>query len=189
MKKHFILALMLLTCGVMFAQVPYVRIEERQTTYETLIKQPGVQCRIVDENLPALYGLQSQELEVAVRSVQVKGTMHYFYRLLPKATHDKPETAVLVTYEDLVELNRILETMIGEERSDRSSRKDYAENIYTTSEGFQIGYCTKSRNTSWFIVLGPYNETRIYFENGTRLKESFQKALAKVDELRRKTAN
>jgi hypothetical protein len=186
MKKLFVLIMLLVASQFLFAQTTYVKVVDRQTKYEQLTKQTSTQCRFEDHNLPTLYGMQSRELETSVRCVNADGTVSYFYRICTKEKKDVPSTQALVAFDDFVELNQMLETMLEQEKSDRTSRKDYAENVYTTSDGFQLGYGTKNRNTDWFIVFGPYSEDRIYFENGTRLKDNFQKALKKVDELKKK---
>ena len=186
MKRVLIFAMLLLAGRALMAQVPYVRIEDRQTQYETLTKQRGAQYRIMDYEFSTMNLHQSLALEPSVRSLEVKGSTYYFYRLAQKATNGEPAIEVLITQEDLVELNNKIEAMIGEEKSDRSLRKDYIENCYTTPDGFQIGYCIKSRDTNWFVVFGPYSEERVFFDNINRLKDGFQKALKKIDEFQKK---
>ena len=76
--------------------------------------------------------------------------------------------------------------MIEEQHKDRSARKEYCETFYRTEDGFQLGYSIKNRQTNWFIVLDRYDEKKIYFDSGTKLKDHFKKALAKFEEVKKK---
>ena len=161
-------------------------MEDHQTKYEQLTRRTDIQCRIVDYNITTLFAQLFHDLETSVRSVDVDGSVRYFYRIYRKETKNEPAVEALVAYEDFVEIDKIFETMIEEERKDRSARKDYCENFYRTDDGFQIGYRIKNRQTDWYIVLNSYSENEVFFDNGTKLKDHFKKALVKFEEVKKK---
>lgn len=186
MKKLFVLALMLLAGRLLMAQIPNVRVENHLSKYEQLTRQTGVQCKITD------YALNTQifhDMEISVRSVEMEGTPSYFYRIYRKETKEQPVIEVLVAYDDFVEINSVLESMIEEEHKDRNARKDYCETFYRTDDGFQIGYNIKNRQTIWYFVQGRCTENKIIFESGTKMKDHFKKVLAKFDEVMKKNGN
>ena len=186
MKKLFALTLMLLAGRLLVAQVPYVRIEDRQTKYEQLTQQTGTLCKITD------YEISTQlfnNIETSVRSVVVDDAVRYFYRIYRKEKEERPAFVALVAYDDLVELNRELESMIEEERKDRNARKDYCETFYRTEDGFQIGYFIKNRQTNWYLVQDRYSQNKVFFDSGTKLKDHFKKAMTKFEEVMKKNGN
>lgn len=189
MKKLFVLAMMLLASRFLLAQVAYVKVEDRLTQYEQLTQQTGVQCKITDYDIATLYAQLFHDMETSVRSVDLEGSVHYFYRIYRKEIKEQPSMEAFVAYDDFVEIDRVLELMIEEERKDRSARKDYCENFYRTDDGFQIGYSIKNRQTNWFIVLDRYSEKKISFDSAIKLKDHFKKTLAKFEEVKKKNGD
>ena len=186
MKKVFVFTMLLLAGRLLLSQVPYVKVDDHQTKYEQLTQQKGVQCRITDYEIPTQYAQLFHDAEISVRTVDVDSTLRYFYRFYRKEVQEQPAVDVFVAYDDFVEINRVLELMIAEERKDKSARKDYCENFYRTDDGFVVGYSMKSRQTSWYLVLDRYNEDKVFFDSGTKLKDHFKKALAKFEEVKKK---
>lgn len=186
MKKLFVLAMMLLASRFLLAQVTYVKVDNRLTKYEQLTQQTGVQCKITDYDIATLFAQLFHDMETSVRSVDVEGSVHYFYRISQKEMKEQPAMEAFVDYDDFVEIDKVLESMIEEERKDRNARKDYCENFYRTEDGFQLGYSIKNRQTNWFIVMDRYSEKKVSFDSVTKLKDHFKKALAKFEEVRKK---
>lgn len=189
MKKLFLITMLLLASRLAMAQVPYVRVEEHQTRYEQLTRQLGIQCKIGDYAISTLYAQLFHDLETSVRVVDIDGEPLYFYHIYRKETKEHPAIEAFVAYDDLVEVERKLESLIEEERKDRGVRKDYCENFYRTEDGFQIGYYMKNRQTNWYMVMDRYSDTKVIFDNVTKLKDHFKKALAKFDEVKKKNGN
>ena len=186
MKKLFVLTLMLLAGRILLAQVNYVRIDDYQTKYERLTCQTGVQCKITDYDIATVYPQLFRDMGTSVRTVNVNGAVHYFYHIYKTELKGQPDDEAFVTYDDLVEIDRVLESMIDEEHKDRSARKDYCETFYRTDDGFQIGYSIKNRQTNWYIVLDRNGHNKVSFDSGTKLKDYFKKALAKFEEVKKK---
>ena len=189
MKKLFFLALMLLSSRLLLAQITYVKVEDRQTKYEQLTLRSGVQCKITDFDNATQNSQLFHDAETSVRTVDMEGTISYFYHINRKEMKEQPAVEAFLAYDDFVAIDRILELMIAEEHKDKSARKDYCENFYRTDDGFIIGYNTKSRQTNWYLVLDRYNEEKIFFDSGTKLKEHFKKVLAKFEEVKKKNGN
>ncbi len=185
MKRILFLAIMLLVGKLVLAQTPYVRVDDYQTKYEQLTHQTGVRCKITDYAISTLYAQLFDGLETSVRAVEVEGVVKYFYRIYRKEVKEQPAVEVFVAYEDFVEIDRVLESMITEEHKDKNARKDYYETFYRTDDGFQIGYSIKSRQMHWYLVLERYNENKVFFDNVTKLKDHFKKALAKFEEVKK----
>ena len=189
MKRVVLLAVMLLAGRLLLAQTPYVRVDDYQTKYEQLTHQTGVKCKITDYAISTLYAQLFDGLETSVRTVEVEGAVQYFYRIYRKEVKEQPAVEVFVAFDDFVELDRVLESMIAEEHKDKNARKDYCENFYRTDDGFQIGYSIKSRQTHWYLVLDRYSEDKVFFDSVTKLKDHFKKALAKFEEVKKKNGN
>ena len=189
MKKLIVITMMLLASRLLLAQVTYVKVEDHLTKYEQLTQQTGVQCKITDYDIATLYAQLFHDLETSIRCVDVEGSVRYFYHIRRKETKEQPAMEAFVAYDDFVEIDRVLESMIEEEHKDRSARNDYCENFYRTEDGFQLGYSIKNRQTNWFIVLDRYSEKKVSFDSATKLKDHFKKALAKFEEVKKKIGN
>lgn len=189
MKKLVVLAMMLLASRLLLAQVTYVKVEDRLTKYEQLTQQTDVQCKITDYDIAILYAQLFHDMETSIRSVDVEGSVRYFYHIRRKETKEQPAMEAFVAFDDFVEIDKVLELMIEEERKDRSARKDYCENFYRTEDGFQLGYYIKNRQTNWYIVLDRYGEKKVPFDNVTKLKDHFKKTLAKFEEVKKKNGD
>ena len=189
MKRVVLLAMMLLAGRLLLAQTPYVKVDDRQTKYEQLTHQTGVQCKITDYAISTLYAQLFDGLETSVRTVEVEGTVQYFYRMYRKEVKEQPAVEVFVAYDDFVEIDNVLESLIAEEHKDRSARKDYCETFYRTDDGFQLGYSIKNRQTHWYLVLDRYSEDKVFFDGVTKLKDNFKKALSKFEDIRKKNDN
>ena len=189
MKRVVLLAVMLLAGRLLLAQTPYVRVDDHQTKYEQLTQQKGVQCKITDYEIPTQYAQLFHDTEISVRTVDVDGALRYFYRFYRKEVKEQPAVEVFVAYDDFVDIDSALESMIAEEHKDKNARKDYYETFYRTDDGFQIGYSIKSRQTHWYLVLDRYSEDKVFFDSGTKLKDHFKKALAKFEEVKKKNGN
>ena len=189
MKRILFLAVMLLVGRLLLAQTPYVRIDDYQTKYEQLTHQTGVQCKITDYAISTIYAQLFDGLETSVRTVEVEGVVQYFYRIYRKEVKEQPAVEVFVAYDDFMGIDSALDSMIAEEHKDKSARKDYYETFYRTDDGFQIGYSIKSRQTHWYLVLERYSDNKVFFDNVTKLKDNFKKALAKFEEVKKKNGN
>ena len=189
MKKLFLIAMLLLASRLAMAQVTYVRVEEHKTKYEQLTQQTNVQCKISDYDISTLYAQLFHDFETSVRVVVVDGSALYFYRIYRKETKEQPAIEALVAYDDFVEIETRFAAMMEEERKDRGARKDYCENFYRTEDGFQIGYYMKNRQTNWYMVMDRYSDTKVIFDNATKLKDHFKKALAKFEEVKKKNGD
>ena len=189
MKRVVLLAMMLLASRFLLAQVTHVKVDNRLTKYEQLTQQTGVQCKITDYAISTLYAQLFDGLETSVRTVEVEGAVQYFYRMYRKEVKEQPAVEVFVAYDDFVEINNVLESLIAEEHKDRSARKDYCETFYRTDDGFQLGYSIKNRQTHWYLVLDRYSENKVFFDSVTKLKDNFKKALAKFEEVKKKNGN
>ena len=189
MKKLLFLAMMLLSGRLLLAQTQYVRVDDYQTKYEQLTHQTGVQCKISDYAISTLFVQFFDGLETTVRTVDVGGVVQYFYRIYRKEWKEQPAIEVFVAYDDFVEIDYVLESLIAEERNDKNARKDYCETFYRTEDGFQIGYSIKNRQTNWYLVLDRYSEDKVFFDSVTKLKDHFKKTLAKFEEVKKKNGN
>ena len=189
MKRLLFIAIMLLASRLLLAQTPYVRVDDYQTKYEQLTHQTGVQCKITDYAISTLYAQLFDGLETSVRTVDMKGAVQYFYHIYRKEVKEQPAVEAFVHYDEFLEIDNALESLIAEEHKDRSARKDYCEAFYRTDDGFQIGYSIKSRQTNWYLVLDRYSENKVFFDSVTKLKDNFKKALAKFEEVKKKNGN
>ena len=52
-----------------------------------------------------------------------------------------------------------------------------------------MGYYIKNRQTNWYMVLDRYGEKKVPFDNVTKLKDHFKKALAKFEEVKKKNGD
>ena len=148
------------------------------------------------------------QINTFVRRVDVGEKSEYYYVL--KAVSKDNRTSILssfvtmISYDDLEKINNALKTLLVKEGNDQKGIVegiDYVENKFVLESGFKIGYCINNAKLEWFVefdYFGAINgwnledrvndfiDTKtfiIYNCNGTEIKESFDKAQAKIDSL------
>jgi hypothetical protein len=143
-----------------------------------------------------------------VRRVDADDETQYYYvfKVVSKDTRASMQSSfvTMISYEDLKKINCALKLLLVKEEDDRKlelAKVDYIENKYVTESGFKIGYCIDNAKLEWFVdfdhvgAINGWNledrvndfiDTKtfiIYNCNGTEIKESFDKAQAKIDSL------
>lgn len=143
-----------------------------------------------------------------VRRVDAGNEIQYYYvfKLVSKDTRASMQSSfvTMISYEDLEKINHALKLLLVKEEDDRKlelKEVDYIENKYVTESGFKIGYCIANARLEWFVEfdhvgaingwdledrINDFVDTKtfiIYNCNGKEIKESFDKAQAKIESL------
>lgn len=195
--KYLITVLVIITLG--FPQ------EETSTTKTDKFKSrlSGL-MRIEDYYLPDLIGL-NDTLECNIRKTQISGDTKYYFQIVKKGKYDNKTATISETdLREIIEVIQVLNEKSNSERTltkkerqkaiDRISKDSldlsipylpyYLENKYMVEDGFQIGYGSQIGIT-WFVKLERYGSNNIVvFADYNYLKESFEQALQKIEELK-----
>jgi hypothetical protein len=90
-----------------------------------------------------------------------------------------------IEYQDLLEAIRILGTLKDEAHNDLSSRPDYIENKFVTTDGFQFGYYITEGKSKWYIKLEQTGSDNTLFINDAQtIENSFLEAKTKIEEIK-----
>ena len=95
-------------------------------------------------------------------------------------------SSILIEYQDLVKINQALVRLQSEVDADIQAGRDYLENKYVSDNGFQIGYCVKNGEVSWFMQLNRNTSSFILLKEPELFIPSFKAAQQEIEELKSK---
>lgn len=185
------LQLLLLFGMANFAHAQDVKKETETTTkLEAFFSKPGVIIKTVDYKMASLPTMTiTSNAETRIRVLKTESGDVYFY--LIKIVGKNGSMTAAIEYSDLLNVINALKTLKAEEKADVTSKPDYLENKYVTSDGFKVGYIIKNgwyeKGTStWYLSQG------IHYDLGEgmvlRSVEDFEQAIEeakqKIDELK-----
>ena len=153
------LQLLLLFGMANFAHAQDVKKETETTTkLEAFFSKPGVIIKTVDYKLATLPTMTiTSNAETRIRVLKTESGDVYFY--LIKIVGKNGSMTAAIEYSDLLNVINALKTLKAEEKADVTSKPDYLENKYVTSDGFKVGYIIKNgwyeKGTStWYLSQG-----------------------------------
>lgn len=133
---------------------------ETKTKLEDFFSKPGIIIKTVDYKMTSLPTTTiSSNAETKIRVFKTESGDVYFYII--KIVGKNGSMTAAIEYSDLLQVINALKTMKAEEKSDVSSKPDYLENKFVTSDGFKVGYIIKNgwyeKGTStWYLSQGSH---------------------------------
>lgn len=173
-------------CFLLFMLIPIVGMSQNENAKRTENKTEYLQSNgntfvkfydITTLGIPTAFG---GWVETNIRVFQNNQTYTYSYVIKDKTS------SVLIKYSDLVDINNALDKLQNEVNTDIQANRDYLENKYVSNDGFQIGYCVKNGETSWFMQLNRNTSSFILLKEPELFIPSFKTAQQKIEELKSK---
>ena len=169
-----------LTLHFAFAQEKETKHQE--TKMEIFASKTGTITKFIDFKMPSLKLFLGEVAETRVRKVIVGNERKYFY-LIEKESKNASTTAA-IEYSDLLEVIKALTILKGESTLDQSSKPDYLENKFVTSDGFQLGYYVTEGKGKWYIKFDRYGSDNTVFINDVQtIEASLNAARTKIEEI------
>ena len=157
-------------------------IKPAETKMEIFASKTGTITKFVDFKMPSLKLFLGEVAETRVRKVIVGNELKYFY-LIEKESKSAHTTAS-IEYSDLLEVIKALATLKSEAPGDQSSKPDYLENKFVTSDGFQLGYYVTEGKGKWYIKFDRYGSDNTVFINDVQtIETSLNAARTKIEEM------
>ena len=157
-------------------------IKPAETKMEIFASKTGTITKFIDFKMPSLKLFLGEVAETRVRKVIVGNELKYFY-LIEKESKNAHTTAS-IEYSDLLEVIKALAILKSEALADQSSKPDYLENKYVTSDGFQLGYYVTEGKGKWYIKFDRYGSDNTVFINDVQtIETSLNAARNKIEEM------
>lgn len=157
---------------------------------EVLFSKPGVIIKTVDYKMASLLTMNitsKAETKIRVFKSEIRDVYFYLINIVGK----NGSVTAAIEYSDLLKVIDALKTLKAEEKADVSSKPDYLENKYVTSDGFKVGYIIKNgwyeKGTStWYISQGNHCELGegMILRSVEDFEQAIEEAKQKIDELK-----
>ena len=157
--------------------------EKELTKFEVFTSNTGRIIKFYDINMPAIYTYLGGKLDASVRVVTKGADKMFFFRIEKAETSSSIASIAMIEYNDLVEINKAINTLNMEQVSDETSGVDYLENKFISDDGFEIGYYVSGKKTHWYVKLERYRSSTVFFNNKETIIETFSNAQKKIEEL------
>ena len=168
----------MLIIGVAFSQEK----KEQKSKMLDFVSKTGVIIKFEDYNLLSIKTKLCTPVELKIRKI-ISGNDKRFFLQISKTGKYNTKTAS-IAYEDLLEIQKALETLKSQSELDLSSESDYLENKFITEDGFQIGYYVSKEKVSWYMQLENYGSGNTAFiKNYDALVNTFKLGKEKIEEL------
>lgn len=146
------------------------------------VSKTGVLLKFEDFDLPNI-NLNYGAAEAKIRRINSGGEIRYFYQISKDGKYDKKTASI--AEEDLVEMEKALQTLKSQSLADSNSNANYMENKFVTDDGFQIGYFVSKQKVTWYMVLEKYgSDNTIFIKEITTIEEAFKAAGNRLTELK-----
>ena len=159
-------------------------IKKNETKMEAFASRTGVIVKFVDYKLSGFKQFLGEKAETRIRKVIAGGESRYFYQIEKHGEYSNPTASI--EYSDLLEVIKAFEVLKNESATDISSKPDYLENKFTTSDGFQIGYYIDGSKIKWYMQLESYGSgNTIFINDADAISGGLQEAKSKIEELKK----
>lgn len=163
---------------------------ETKTKLDLLFSEPGVIIKTVDYKMASLPTMTlTSNAETKVRVCKSERVEEYYYII--KIVGKNGTMTAAIEHSDLLKVIDALKTLKAEEKADISSKPDYLENKYITSDGFKVGYIIKNgwyeKGTStWYLSQGSHCDLGegMVLRSVEDFEQAIEEAKQKMDELK-----
>ncbi|MBR4325682.1 MAG: hypothetical protein IKP73_09175 [Bacteroidales bacterium] len=154
--------------------------DKKMTKFEEFSSKTGSIIKFVDYSLPKL-PLNFGNLETGIRVIE-GNTNAYFYRMEKASTNSSAARIAMIEYSDLVEINKALEKLQADVKTDITRDCDYLENKFKTVDGFEVGYYVSKGAANWFLKLERYSSSTVFVKDSNAIVNAFKEAQNKIEE-------
>jgi hypothetical protein len=173
------------TAIILFSSILLAQEEMKapQSTYEQFLSGKGT---MITKDFFEMPPLQSsyQKLSVKVVRLAALQTEKLFLTFTAEAKYSDKQAAIV--YDDLLEVDKALETIAEKSQEDQAQDIGYRERYFVTNDGFKIGYFQSGSKQTVFIELDDYQTDDTFFFNSFQpLFDTFAAAKVKMGELKK----
>lgn len=177
MKKHIYIIFLFIACSN-YGQDKIdqnSKIEEFVSKTGTIIKFENYNL----ENIKLTYGMA----ESKIRKIIAGDEIRYFLQISKSGKYDTKTASI--AYEDIIEIQKALKTLIKQSEIDINTDSDYLENKFITEDGFQVGYFVNNSKVKWYAVLEKYgSDNTLFLKEYSALENSLSDGKNKIEELK-----
>lgn len=156
--------------------------KDEQSKMDQFASKTGVIVKFEDFNLPNI-PLSYGAAEARIRKLTSGGETKYFYQISNEGKYGTKTASI--AYEDLIEVQKALTSLIAESAADASTSSDYIENKFVTDDGFKVGYYVSDGKLTWYMQLDKFGSNNtIFIKEASSVKSALDQAKAKMDELK-----
>lgn len=156
--------------------------EKAKTKMDVFASKTGTITRFVDYKLPALK-TDYTTAETRIRKISNGVASAWFFQIEKEGKYSS--TTASIEYSDLLEVLKALKVLKESVAADVSANPDYMENMFTTVDGFQIGYYVNKGKATWYIKLEKYgSDNTLFFNNVDTIEDAFNLGKQKTEEIK-----
>lgn len=184
MKKFLLLLVMLIPVAVCAQE----NNEKKQTKYEEITFKSGEILKYEDINFTKIITRSGSSIQTYIRIVH--GSPNYYFYVLSKSdngslwSNPNYNGIALIEYNDLVEVNKALDKIYSETKTDLETSSDFLMNKFVTDDGFVVGHYVRKKQGCSFVRLERYSDP-IDIASYSKLISTFKEAQAKIEELKK----
>ena len=149
MKRIVFLVIMLFPLFVMAQN----ERNKNLTKYEEFESKTGSIIKYVDKSKDNCLLDKASFLKTKIRTVYGEGKNLYFLILEKNKMLGIDPSTAFIEYTDLVEINKALARLSDEVDGDCELKPDYLQNVFTSVDGFLIGYYVEKSKATWTVRL------------------------------------
>ena len=166
---------------------------ETKTKYELSSSKPGVVLKTIDYKMASLNSdiLRDAKTKISVLKSESEGVEVSAYFYLITIVGKNSSRIAAIEYSDLLRLLDAIKKLKEEEDTDVTSKPDYLENKYITSDNFKVGYIIKNGmydkgKSTWYISQGRFYDLDegMILRSINDFEQSLENAKKKIDELK-----
>ena len=186
-KNYILISSFMLLSGVLIAQDQIESEIKKKTIFEKHLSKSGIMQTMDTYKLSEVWtgGSFSQKfIQSEIKRISDRDGIKYFLTL--KVTAEYKDKFAAIFYTDLNEIVLALQTLIKQSQSDKNMEYEYKERLFTTNEGFKIGYYQEKSKQTFFINLNEYQVGDVYTFKDKKiadLENLFYDAKSFIDEL------
>jgi hypothetical protein len=175
--------LLFIIVGLSIISSSLAQEKKEETKYDKFSSKTGKIIKYIDYHLPKMNNKYAT-VETRIRKLLSGNESTYFYQIEKSDSRAGDKTAS-IAYDDLLELLKALDVLKKESSKDLSSKPDYLENKFITTDGFQLGYFVQKDEIQWYIVLEKYGSgNTIFVDNIESIDKSLTNAKTEIDKLK-----
>jgi len=156
--------------------------DKKQTKYEEFVSKTGIITKFVDTKMEKCFFNVNESFKVTLRMVYGEVKNHYFLILEEGTFMSGSHSSAHIEYSDLVEINKAFAKLLSEVDADRELRPEYLQNIFTSVDGFSVGYYVEKSKVKWIIKLR-HGADKISFKQPMEIANYLLDAQKKIESI------
>ena len=157
-------------------------VMKKNTKYEDFISQSGHITKYVDKKMEKCSYNINESFKVKLRMFYGENANIYYLNIEKGGSLGTSPSSAFILYSDLVEINKAFARLMSEVDEDRELKPEYLQNVYTSDDGFQVGYYVEKSKVKWIIRL-EYGSYDIEFRKPEEIANYLIEAQKKIESI------